>query len=168
MTAQLQILNRQRQVKVNMSSFKKAAAQIFKATLENLKEKPVEFLSKTQLDCLNENGILSVALVSNKEIQKLNKQWRGKDYATDVLSFELTLEPELLGIPFEFGELVISAQKAEEQAAEYGHSFERELAFLFVHGLLHVLGFDHESKKEEKEMFGRQKEILSLCGFKRE
>jgi probable rRNA maturation factor len=71
------------------------------------------------------------------------------------------------GVPFEMGELIISAEKAQEQAEEYGHSFEREMAFLFVHGCLHVLGFDHLTKAEEKEMFSRQKQILDSCGFKR-
>jgi probable rRNA maturation factor len=113
-------------------------------------------------------------LVSNAKIRELNRQWRGKDYATDVLSFPLAVDET--GVferaqpgeeTWELGELIISMEKAAEQAAEYGHSFEREFAFLFVHGFLHVLGFDHITKAQEKEMFGRQSQILTAAGFSR-
>ncbi len=69
--------------------------------------------------------------------------------------------------PFELGEVFISYEQAIKQAKEYNHSLERELAFLFVHGLLHILGFDHQKKSDEKEMFGRQKQILVKAGYAR-
>lgn len=167
MASQIQVVNRQRLVKINSKWFKSAVNQLFEATLDNLNKKPVAFLSKSLLNKLKLRGVLSVAIVNNKEIQKLNKQWRGKDYATDVLSFQFDLDETSLDLSQEFGELVISAQKAEEQAVQFGHSLERELAFLFVHGLLHILGFDHERKEDEKLMLARQREILNNCGFSR-
>lgn len=165
MASKVQISNKQRRIKVDSKWFKKTAEELFRAVLDNLKDSPVPFIKKSQLRRFTESGILSVALVSKSEIQKLNKEWRGKDYATDVLSFPLELDFELDGIPFEMGELIISPEKAKEQAEEYGHSFEREMCFLFVHGCLHVLGFDHMTKADEKEMFGRQKKILNDHGY---
>jgi probable rRNA maturation factor len=122
---------------------------------------------------MRDSGTLSLVLVSNKKIRQLNKQWREKDYATDVLSFPLAVDENLQILPappgesWELGEVVVSLEKTAEQAAEYGHSFEREFAFLYVHGLLHVLGFDHITKAQEKDMFGRQREILTGAGFSR-
>jgi probable rRNA maturation factor len=165
MASQVQVSNRQRKVKLETKELAASASRLFDAVLENLKLRPVTFLSKQQLHRLSRSAILSVVLVSNKEIQKLNKKWRQRDYATDVISFTLALDEEVAGVPFETGELIISAEKAREQAEEYGHSLERELAFLFVHGCLHVLGFDHETLQDERTMFGRQKEILAACGY---
>jgi probable rRNA maturation factor len=92
----------------------------------------------------------------------------GKDAPTDVLSFPLELEePPLPDLPWEVGEVIISAERAQEQAIEYQHTLERELCFLFVHGLLHVLGFDHMEPGDEKDMFSRQKEILHAAGIQR-
>jgi probable rRNA maturation factor len=70
-------------------------------------------------------------------------------------------------MPIELGDVIISAPRASSQAIEFGHSLERELYFLFVHGFLHVLGFDHMTKKDEKEMFGRQNEVLLAVGITR-
>jgi probable rRNA maturation factor len=167
MASQVQVSNRQRRVALDLKWFVAAAPQLFAASLENLKLKPVSFLNEEQLERFSKSGILSVVLVSNKEIQKLNKKWRQKDYATDVLSFALELDESPDGVPFEMGELIISAEMASAQAAELGHSFERELAFLFVHGCLHILGFNHETPAEEKDMFGRQNEVLNTCGYVR-
>ena len=108
-----------------------------------------------------------MVLVSDKKIKELNKDWRGKDSATDVISFPLDLEPDFEDVPFEVGEIYISVDKAQEQANDYGHSLERELAFLMTHGVLHVLGFDHKEPDEEKDMFGRQRLILESCGYTR-
>lgn len=116
---------------------------------------------------------LSVTFVSNEQIQSINKEYRGKDYATDVISFALEEmgegELEIIGegIPRFLGDIIISVKKAEEQAMEYGHSFERELGFLAVHGLLHLLGYDHETEEEEKVMFDRQRDILDEFGLQR-
>lgn len=103
---------------------------------------------------------VTLIVVDNKEIQKLNLQFRDKDYATDVLSFP-SLEKQYLG------EIFISKDKVIEQSAEYGHSLEREFAFLLVHGILHLLGYDHHTSIEEKIMFGKQNEILKKLPYRR-
>ncbi len=167
MASQVTVSNRQRRIKIDGKWFAATAQELFDAVLENVKIRPGKGLTKTLVKRLRESAQLSVVLVSNKEIQKLNKTWMGKDYATDVLSFPMDLDEPPAGLPYEIGELIISLEKAVEQADEYGHSFERELAFLFVHGCLHVLGFDHMNSKDEKDMFDRQKEILDACGFPR-
>ncbi len=114
---------------------------------------------------------VSVTLTDNASIHALNKAYRGVDRPTDVLSFPLSEDGEYDtdGEAALLGDIVISLEKTEEQAAEYGHSFERELAFLTVHSMLHLLGYDHEtSREEEKEMFRRQEEILISLGLGRE
>ena len=121
---------------------------------------------------------ISVTLTDNEGIHELNREYRGVDRPTDVLSFPLfdggvpeDMEvadegEEKIKIPL--GDIVISMEKALEQATEYGHSFEREIAFLCVHSVLHLLGYDHElSEEDEKEMFRRQDEILEAANFKR-
>ena len=105
---------------------------------------------------------LSVTLTDNDGIHEMNNEYRGIDRATDVLSFPLYEAGE---IPCEdgvcLGDIVISLERAEEQSREYGHSFEREVAFLCVHSVLHLIGYDHElGETQEKEMFARQEEIL--------
>jgi len=119
---------------------------------------------------------VSISFVSDEEIRSLNKEYRGIDKATDVLSFpmleftEEEQEEEEEGVEYideeiALGDIVISMEKASEQAGEYGHSFERELAFLLVHGMLHLLGYDHEVEASEGEMFDRQEEILKELNF---
>ena len=120
---------------------------------------------------------LSVTLTDNEGIHELNRDFRGIDRPTDVLSFPLfdgdLTEKDLEGADGEkrkvpLGDIVVSMEKALEQATEYDHSLERELAFLCVHSVLHLLGYDHErSEEEEKDMFRRQDEILNAAGFKR-
>lgn len=102
---------------------------------------------------------ISVTLVNNDTIHKMNNEYRHKDYATDVISFESGLDVELIPV-VDLGDIFISVDKALEQSKEYQHSIERELMFLFVHGLLHCLGYDHHSEIEEKIMFNLQEEIL--------
>ena len=119
---------------------------------------------------------ISVTLTDNEGIHELNRDFRGIDRPTDVLSFplfdgefpdaEIDEDGEKRKLPL--GDIVISLEKALEQSLEYDHSFEREIAFLCVHSVLHLLGYDHEqSETEEKDMFRRQDEILNKCGFKR-
>jgi probable rRNA maturation factor len=121
---------------------------------------------------------VSVTLVDCDEIRALNKEHRGKDAVTDVLSFpilEFDDEGNIIDSDFDFddelvvlGDIVICAKRAAEQAEEYGHSFEREIAFLTVHSMLHLLGYDHEgSENQEQEMFRRQREILDKMGITR-
>jgi len=139
---------------------------------EELSQAPPAWLKKRQLKQIFSRGQLSVVLVSNKAIRTINKQWRDQDKATDVLSFPLELtEPAYLEPDSDqwlVGEVIISLERASEQAKDYGHSLERELSFLFVHGVLHVLGFDHMTKEEEKEMFARQRRILAAAGIARD
>ena len=103
-----------------------------------------------------ENGEVSVTLTNNEYIHTLNKQYRGIDRPTDVLSFALneSEEPEIEGEPEVdvLGDLIISVERAEEQAAYFGHSVRREMAFLTVHGMLHLLGYDHMEEADRLEM----------------
>ncbi|KAB8128732.1 rRNA maturation RNase YbeY [Gracilibacillus oryzae] len=116
---------------------------------------------------------LSVTFVNNEEIQQLNKQYRDLDKPTDVLSFaleeetdgEITIHAE--DLPVVLGDIVISIDKAEEQAKDYNHSVSREFGFLALHGFLHLLGYDHMEEAEEKKMFARQEEILNGFGLSR-
>lgn len=121
-------------------------------------------------------GEVVVTLVDNERIQELNRDYRGIDRATDVLSFAMNESGEdELEIIFEddeapnmLGDIIISVPKALEQADEYGHTLEREMGFLSIHGFLHLLGYDHQDEEQEKEMFGRQEVILAHVQLNRE
>lgn len=123
---------------------------------------------------VKEGSEVSVTFVSNDDIQEINKTYRNKDVPTDVISFAMEEmgegEIEILDadIPTMLGDIIISVQRATEQAESYAHSFERELCFLAVHGFLHLLGYDHGTEEQEKEMFGLQESILQAFGLKRE
>jgi probable rRNA maturation factor len=121
--------------------------------------KVIETCLDYALGCLPNARELSVSLVSNDEIHEINNQYRGIDGPTDVLSFT--------GMPVSLGDIVISTEKAGQQAKEYGHSLERELAFLTAHGMLHLLGYGHDSPEDEAEMFKTQDEILAKMGINR-
>ena len=121
---------------------------------------------------------ISVVLTDNDEIRTLNNMHRSIDRATDVLSFpmfEYDENGEIIEDYAEFnemgdillGDIVISLERADEQAKEYGHSFEREVGFLTVHSMLHLLGYDHMTPEDEEEMFGYQTEILNEIGLVR-
>ncbi|ANF48173.1 MULTISPECIES: rRNA maturation RNase YbeY [Priestia] len=122
---------------------------------------------------LQEDAEVSVTFVDNDRIQEINHQYRHKNQPTDVISFALEEmgedEMQIIGdeLPRVLGDIVISIPKAHEQAEEYNHSFMRELGFLTVHGFLHLLGYDHETSEDEKEMFTRQKDILEQYGLSR-
>lgn len=120
---------------------------------------------------IHEDAELSVTFVDKDEIQEINKNYRDKDKVTDVISFALEEdEPDIIGldIPRVLGDIIICTDVAKEQAEFYNHSFERELGFLALHGFLHLLGYDHMNEEDEKEMFGRQKEILNAYGLTRD
>ncbi|WP_419958620.1 rRNA maturation RNase YbeY [Psychrobacillus psychrotolerans] len=123
---------------------------------------------------VKEGSEVSVTFVTNEVIQEINKTYRNKDMATDVISFAMEEmgegEVEIINadIPTLLGDIIISVQRATEQAETYQHSFERELCFLAVHGFLHLLGYDHGTEQQEKEMFGLQESILQAFGLKRE
>lgn len=127
---------------------------------------------------LAENTEMSVTFMDNEEIRMINRDYRNKDQATDVISFaleelgedELAIhfdEEDDFDLPRNIGDIMISVERAQEQAQEYGHSFDRELGFLAVHGFLHLNGYDHMTPEDEKEMFGLQEEILTAYGLKR-
>ncbi len=106
-------------------------------------------------------GVLNVVFVDDKEIHRLNKEYRKKDKPTDVLSFSYIETPDFdhTGL---IGEIYISVETAKRQAAEVGWTLEEELVKLFVHGLLHIFGYDHETDEEYEEMAALEKRILGL------
>ena len=128
---------------------------------DNLLKKTLKHLS------LNFEPFISVTIVDNAYIHEINKTYRHIDRPTDVISFAFLDDnpkrDELFhsGQMVVLGEIYISYEKAQEQALSYGHSLERELKFLFVHGLLHLLGYDHMKKEDEEIMFRLQDEILA-------
>ncbi|SJZ72809.1 probable rRNA maturation factor [Pilibacter termitis] len=129
---------------------------------------------------LPKDTMMSVTFMDNAAIQTINREYRGKDMPTDVISFAIEEDAtddfevfldDLDELPDEardLGDIMISIERASQQAQEYGHSYERELGFLAVHGFLHINGYDHMTPEDEKEMFGLQKEILDSYGLKRE
>jgi len=138
-------------------------------TNENLKEIDelndyIEYL----FDYMNiKDAVMSVIIVDNKEIHRINKEYRNIDRETDVISFALE-EGETIDEPVKtLGDIYISIDKVYEQAKEYGHSVKRELFFLVTHGFLHLLGYDHMKKEDEEIMFPLQEKILDNYGVKR-
>ena len=115
------------------------------------------------------NTEVSVTLCDNEYIRTLNAEFREKDSATDVLSFPIYEREELETTedePVTLGDIVISLERAEEQAKELGHTFRRELSFLTVHSVLHLLGYDHElSEADDEDMCKRQREIVAELGL---
>ena len=114
---------------------------------------------------LPEDTEMSVTFMDNAAIQVINRDYRDKDQPTDVISFALEEETEE-ELPIIFDD-EMPAMPRKEQASEYGHSYDRELGFLALHGFLHINGYDHMTPEDEKEMFGLQKEILDAYGLKR-
>ena len=113
---------------------------------------------------------VSVTFVDNEEIREINRQFRNIDRATDVLSFPLFdedgMDAHVEELDCMLGDIVLSLERAREQAMEFGHSFEREVAFLTVHSVLHLLGYDHElSDEDDADMRKRQTEIVEKMGF---
>lgn len=143
--------------------------EIFNETNENIdideEKKIIEFALKHEKI---KNVEFNVIFVDSNTIKKINKEYRGIDRVTDVISFALEDNEE---IKFEFGRLLgdiyICIDKMKEQAKEYGHSLLREQGFLTVHGLLHLLGYDHMTKEEEEIMFKKQELILNDYGLTR-
>lgn len=114
------------------------------------------------------NAYFSIIFVDLREIQRINKEYRGIDQITDVISFALEDAKDSIDLKIRvLGDIYICIPKMMEQANNYGHSMKRELSFLTVHGLLHLLGYDHQNEEEEKEMFGLQELILNEAGITR-
>ncbi|MUK87093.1 rRNA maturation RNase YbeY [Ornithinibacillus sp. L9] len=126
-----------------------------------------------QKEGVSDQAEVSISFVSNREIQELNRNYRQIDKPTDVISFALqeSVEGELdvidEDLPLVLGDIVISVDRAKEQADDYGHTLERELGFLAVHGFLHLLGYDHMNEEDEKEMFQKQDNILGEFNLER-
>lgn len=129
----------------------------------------------TELEIADSTEI-SVTFMDNQGIQEINRDYRQKDSPTDVISFALEElgEGELPvifegadALPRNLGDIMISVEKAKEQALEYDHTYERELGFLAVHGFLHLNGYDHMTEEDEKEMFDLQRKILDAYGLTR-
>ena len=130
-----------------------------------------EKINKVAAICLKEEQIpeeaeVDLLFVDNEAIREMNREYRDKDSATDVLSFpmyeadeEIDDEDEIL-----FGDIVISLERAQEQCEEYGHSLEREVMYLLVHGLLHLAGYDHMEEEEKKEMRAQEEKLLAVIG----
>lgn len=111
---------------------------------------------------------VSVTFTDNDKIRELNNKYRGKDSPTDVLSFPMfdSFDDMMYMDIVPLGDIVISLEKAKEQAHNFFHGSYHELAFLSIHSTLHLLGYDHEtSKEDEEDMFRRQKEIMEIIGF---
>ncbi len=144
-----------------------------------VKEEHIDLVEKllqhaAKVEQIEEGSEVSITFVTNEAIHEINREYRDKDQPTDVISFALEEmgegEIQIIGegIPRVLGDIIISTDRTREQAEEYGHSFERELGFLAVHGFLHLLGYDHMTEEDEKEMFGKQDEILGSFGLARE
>jgi len=140
-------------MKVNVVNLTKAKAS-FHPIIETVFD-----VAWDELD-MDDDRFLNVILTDDANIRDYNQKFRDKDEPTDVLSFPSNLKDEL-------GDVFISLERVKAQANEYGHSFERELAFLSIHGLLHCLGYDHQNKKQEKKMFSLQDKILKKTPYER-
>ena len=139
-------------------------------------EELTELMEKAALIILEDEGIrpdeaeISVTFVDDEEIRTLNRDFRGIDRATDVLSFPQFEDAN--DIPDEgpavLGDVVISLERAKAQAAEFGHSEEREAVYLFVHSILHLLGYDHMEEGEKAEMRAAEERTMKKLGLTRE
>ena len=112
------------------------------------------------------DSVFDIIFIDDEKMHEMNKAYRGIDRTTDVLSFALNDNKHIDTVINSLGDIFISIPKMKSQAVEYGHSEKRELSFLTVHGLLHLLGYDHMIESDEKIMFGLQKEILDELGIK--
>lgn len=113
---------------------------------------------------------VSCVLVDDERIHEINREYRHIDRSTDVISFAMEDNDQFYveGMPRTLGDIFISVDHAKKQAEEYGHSLRREMCFLFTHGILHLLGYDHMTDEQEKEMFGLQDQILGALNIERD
>ncbi|MGL4335344.1 MAG: rRNA maturation RNase YbeY [Turicibacter sp.] len=157
MSVDIQFYN---QTQEDTKPYESLVEKVVKATITH------ENLNHDILEC-------SFIFVNNAQIQEINKTYRNKDAITDVITFAIEDEGEgelkIKGIPMPrmLGDVFVSIPRTIEQAKEYGHSFERELSFLAVHGFLHLLGYDHLVKDEEEIMFAKQEDVLNALGLRR-
>ena len=113
-----------------------------------------------------ENVVFNIIIIDNEQIHVINREYRGIDRPTDVISFALEDDDTFIKMDKRIlGDIYISIEKARSQASEYGHTLLRELCFLTIHGILHLLGYDHMEKEEEKVMFELQERVLNAYGI---
>ena len=139
------------QTDANLDEYEKEFTDIIHTTMQLLK--------------IEDDIELSCIIVDDEEIHRINREYRNIDRPTDVISFAYEDDEvfEIEGMPRQLGDIFISIDKAKSQAEEYGHSFKREFCFLFTHGILHLLGYDHVNDQKEAEMmFGLQEVILNV------
>lgn len=118
------------------------------------------------IEKLDVDGVFTVIFISDEVMHEMNNRYRGIDRTTDVLSFALNDEEDNFESDISMlGDIYVSIPKMVSQSLEYGHSEKRELSFLVIHGLLHLLGYDHMNKEDEKVMFSLQEEVLSDAGI---
>lgn len=145
--------------------------EIFNETDELLEYELNELKDLLNKVCIDEDlgdGEFNIIVVSKEKIQELNKTYRNIDKVTDVISFALEDDDTFNIDGYRvLGDIYICVEKARAQAEEYGHSFKRELSFLAIHGLLHLLGYDHIEKTDEEVMFAKQEEVLKRYGIDR-
>ena len=138
-------------------------------------EELIEKIKDIIIECLDYEGYddnyeVSLSFVDNKEIHELNREYRGVDRVTDVLSFPL-LSDDFEDVELEeesLGDIVVSLERALEQSIEYNHSFEREVCFLVCHSMFHLLGYDHDTEENTKEMREKEEHILNKLNITRE
>ncbi len=137
---------------------------------EDLLEKIHDIIVETlHYEGYDDNYEVSLSFVDNEEIHELNKEFRGVDRATDVLSFPLLTDEFDVEIEDEsLGDIVISLERALEQSEEYNHSFEREVCFLVCHSMFHLLGYDHDTEENTKDMRKREEDVLNKLNITRE
>lgn len=137
-------------------------------------EELIEKIKDIIIECLDYEGYddnyeVSLSFVDNKEIHELNREYRGVDRVTDVLSFPL-LSDDFEDVELEeesLGDIVVSLERALEQSIEYNHSFEREVCFLICHSMFHLLGYDHDTDENTKEMREKEEHILNKLNITR-
>ena len=142
---------------------------IFNTTEEEIDTTEVDQVLKFACKHLNiNNPLLNVVIVDNEKIREINKEYRNKDAVTDVISFAFE---EVKDVDYEdvrfLGEIYISYERCKEQAADFGHSVRREFCYLAVHGLIHLLGYDHIKEEDKKVMRALEEEILNEYDIKR-
>ncbi len=144
--------------------------EIFNESNKEIKEisKLEEYMKFVVRKLEIEKGIFNIIFVDNDKIHEINKEYRKVDRVTDVISFALEDNPDIVYDDFRLlGDIYIAIDVAYDQAIEYNHSREREVCFLATHGVLHLLGYDHMTEEEKKEMFGIQEELLQEYGINR-
>jgi probable rRNA maturation factor len=145
-----------------------------KVPLTEAQESLVAKVAQRALDLVGTENLseaeVSITFVDDEAIMDLNRDHRGLHKPTDVLSFSQLEGEEMVDLPegpVLLGDIVVSLERCVEQAADYGHSFERELGFLVAHGMLHLMGYDHQTPEDEAEMMAKTEEILGGLGLTR-